>query len=323
MPIIQSNYTAPGIFRNPHFSTIFSATWRTVDFPVDFRQRLELPDGDFLDLDRNKSITGKAGRILLLMHGLTGNANRPYVRGMARTFSKKGWDIAAVNFRSCSGEMNRKYRSYNAGATEDLQVVIDYLLREDRYEQIGLIGFSLGGNLLLKYLGESKQLPAEIFGAVAVSTPCDLRESLGQLARKRNYLYSRRFLHNLKKELFKRQKAFPGKLEKKQIASCRSLLAIDELYTSKAHGYENAAAYYQQCSCLQFLPDIQIPTLLLNARNDSFIGQRSFPEGIARRSKHLYLETPSHGGHLGFFNREGNYYHENRAVDFLTEQLNF
>lgn len=319
MPVIDSKYKAKGIFKNAHFSTIYASTFRKVNFSAEKRERLELKDGDFLDLDRTYSKGSE--NLLILLHGLAGNAQRPYMLGMAKAFSDKGWDTAAMNFRSCSGEINRLYRSYNAGATEDLEAVIDHLNKEEKYSSIVLAGFSLGGNLLLKYLGETANIPLQIKSAVAVSVPCDLGASLEELNRNKNFLYSKRFIRNLKRELFLRQEQFPLELGKREITSCNSLLAIDELYTSKAHGYKNASDYYQKCSCLQFLPNINIPTLLLNAANDTFLPQQCYPVKIAENSKFLHLEIPAHGGHVGFINSRGSSFHEERAMDFVKDHL--
>ena len=320
MPVIESTYTAPHLFKNPHIATIFAATLRKVNFTTEKRERLELSDGDFLDLDWAFS-KKQTKKLVIAMHGLAGNANSPYLLGMGKIFTNNGWDYCAMNFRSCSGEINRLYRSYNAGATEDLEDVLNYVLRKNNYEQIALIGFSLGGNLLLKYLGERDQLPQPIKVAVAVSTPCDLGASLEALNLPKNKLYSKRFEKNLKDQLFERQLAFPKELEKQQISACNSLLAIDELYTSRAHGYTSASEYYKKCSCLQFLPNIKIPTLLLNAENDTFLSSASFPKKIAQESTFLYLETPKHGGHVGFIQYKKIYYQEERALQFTQNHL--
>lgn len=316
MPYIKSKYKAKGLFKNAHISTIYAATLRKVNFETQHRERLELEDSDFLDLDWSFS-EDKTDRLVIIMHGLAGNAQRPYMLGMAKMFTRHGWDTAAMNFRSCSGEINRLYRSYNAGATEDLESVVSHILAQGKYKNISLAGFSLGGNLLLKYLGEKPKLPKEIKSAVAVSVPCDLGGSLEELNRTGNLLYSKRFEKNLKAQLYQRQVAFPDKLNKSEIAACNSLLAIDELYTSKAHGYKSAAEYYRKCSCLQFLPDIQVPTLLINAQNDSFLSASSYPVETAKRSEHLYLEIPKHGGHVGFVRYKKPYYQEKRALEFI------
>ncbi|MDT0685286.1 YheT family hydrolase [Autumnicola psychrophila] len=304
MPLLKSNYKAPFLFRSAHFSTIYASLLRKVKIEVFKRERVELSDGDFLDLDWCYAKNGNYRQLMIVTHGLAGSADRPYMLGMAKAFSEKGFDVALINFRSCSGETNRLFRSYNAGATEDLKEVIDLCLQKKKYEKIVLSGFSLGGNLLLKYLGETENLPKEIKAAVAVSVPSDLGASLKELDKQKNYLYSRRFLKKLKNQLYERQQLFPKKIDKINIAACNSLLAIDELYTSKAHGYKDAADYYEKCSSLQFLPNISIPTLLINAKNDSFLSESSHPLGIAKNSEFLHLEMPEYGGHVGFFRKE-------------------
>ncbi len=316
MPIIESQYTAPPLFRNPHIATIYAATLRKVNFKCDQKERLELNDGDFLDLDWAFPNTSSK-KLVIAMHGLGGNAKRPYMLGMAKKFTKSGWDYCGMNFRSCSGEINRLYRSYNAGATEDLEEVLAHIFKKNQYEQIALIGFSLGGNLLLKYLGERDEIPKQVKAAIAISTPCNLGASLEALNLPKNRLYTKRFERNLKEQLFERQLIFPKELEKQQISACNSLLAIDELYTSKAHGYASAAHYYEKCSCLQFLPNIKTPTLLLNAENDSFLTSASFPKKIAKKSAFLHLEIPKHGGHVGFIQHKKICYQEERALDFI------
>lgn len=318
MPILKTKYKAPRIFKNPHVSSIYAATLRKVDFSFHTTDRIELSDGDFLDVERG-FYSPKNNKIIILLHGLAGNANRPYMLGMAKQFQQYGWDVASLNFRSCSGEMNRLYRSYHGGATEDLQAVIKHLQQENQYKEIGLIGFSLGGNVLLKYLGEQKDIPSEIKSAVAISTPCDLGASLEELNKTHNFLYSKRFLKNLKKELQLRQTHFPEKISKEEITQCNSLLAIDELYTSKAHGFKNASDYYKKCSCIGFLPNITIPTLLINAKNDSFLSPNSYPNEVAKNSKFFHLETPKHGGHVGYIQHNKAYYHEERALEFISQ----
>lgn len=316
MPVLESTYKSPVIFRNAHISTIYAAVLRKVKFESQERERIELEDYDFLDIDWTYSKKKRSNKLIILLHGLAGDAQRPYMRGMAKQFFQHDYDAAAINFRSCSGEINRLYRSYNAGATEDLSAVIDHVIAKEHYKEIILAGFSLGGNLLLKYLGETQKLPEEIKAGIAISTPCDLKSSLDELSETRNYLYSKRFEKNLKEDLYARQEVFPEHLKREDISNCNSLLAIDELYTSKAHGYKSASDYYQKCSCLQFLGDISIPTLLLNAKDDTFLSENSYPVSIAQESEFLYLEMPEHGGHVGFIQNKAPYYHEKRALEF-------
>ncbi|MCM4159111.1 alpha/beta fold hydrolase [Antarcticibacterium flavum] len=318
MPVIESTYKAPLLFRNYHISTIYASALRKVPRPPFKRERLELEDGDFMDIDWS-SAPGKNTRVVIILHGLEGSSNRPYVMGMTNHFNKNGWDVAAVNLRGCSGEMNRLYRSYNAGASEDLEQVIAHILDGNIYSELALTGFSLGGNLMLKYLGEDRKLPKEIKGAVAISAPCDLYKSLLKLQEPQNFIYSRRFVNKLKKQLLLREQKFPGQISTEEIASCRSLYSIDDLYTGKAHGFEGARDYYEKSSALNFIPNIKIPTLLLNATNDAFLSRNSSPEGLAQNNRHFYLETPKHGGHVGFLQNKEETYAEERAVEFINK----
>lgn len=321
MPIITGNYVPPGIFKNADVSTIYAATLRKVDLPVYERERIEISDGDFIDLDWSYTKTEKTDKAAILLHGLAGNTGRPYMKGMARTFNLSKWDVTAMNFRGCSEEINRYYRSYHAGATTDLAEVITHILSLKKYRKIAIIGFSLGGNMMLKYLGENRSIPAEVIGAVGISVPCDLEGSLGAINRMRNFVYSKRFELNLKQQLYARADKFPDHIHKKQISACSSLRDIDDLYTSKAHGYKNASDYYKKNSATGFLKNIQKPVLMISAKNDSFLSENCYPYNMAQNSEYLFLEVPPYGGHVGFISNTSVYYHEKRALDFIESRL--
>lgn len=282
---------------------------------------MELKDGDFLDLDWSYSKAGNSNKVLIVLHGLEGNAQRPYILGTAGIFNRHGWDVAAVNFRGCSGEINRLYNSYNAGASKDLEQVIQYILAKEKYTAISLNGFSLGGNLMLKYLGEGNILPEEIKAAVAISTPCDLYSSLKKLEEPQNKIYSKRFVKKLKQQLYQRGNHFPNQLQKELISSCKSLFDIDELYTSRAHGFKNALDYYAKSSSLKFLPKIKIPTLMINAKNDAFLSESSSPVEVAETNPNFYMEMPDYGGHVGFLQKKTYSYSEERSLEFLSSYL--
>src|SRR6056297_1926906 len=196
MPQLNSNYTPPILFRNGHFATIYSGIIRSVNGVVQKRERLTLSDGDFMDLDWSDSST-PTKKLVVLLHGLEGDAQRPYITGSAKILNQNGYDACAVNYRGCSGEPNTMYRSYHSGATEDLIEVLDHILNTRDYSEIYLKGFSLGGNLLLKYLGEGNDIPEELKGAVAVSVPCRLDDSLRQLLSFKNRAYAARFKQHL------------------------------------------------------------------------------------------------------------------------------
>lgn len=316
MPVITSDYIVPRIFQNADASTIFAGKLRKVNLSYE-RERIELDDGDFLDLDWSIANKEKSENLVVLLHGLAGSTNRPYMKGMAKAFNIQNWDALAMNFRGCSEEMNRHFQSYHAGASEDLAGVVAHALSSKRYKKIALVGFSLGGNMLMKYLGEDRTRPSQILGAVGISVPCDLSGSLGAINRMRNFVYSKRFEINLKQQLAIRAEKFPDKLDKKNIYTCNSLRDIDDLYTSRAHGYKNAADYYAQTSATNFLNDIEIPVLMINAKNDTFLSPDCYPYRVAQDSEHLHLETPAYGGHVGFVTKSGMYYHEKRATEFI------
>ncbi len=319
MPLVKSTYEPSLIFRNYHVSTVYSATLRKAQVAQQ-RERLTLQDGDFLDLDWSYS-KSRSDKVLVVIHGLEGSASRPYVTGLAKYFTGHGWDVAAVNLRGCSGELNRRFRSYHAGATDDLQEVMEHILQKEKYVNIAFNGFSLGGNLMLKYLGEKREIPKQLKSAVMVSVPCDLHGSLQQLQKRENYLYSKRFYFKLRDHLLLRAKEFPEQISKEEIKACDSLLDIDELYTSRAHDFENALDYYQKNSSLQFLENIKIPTLLINAKNDGFLSEACYPVEIAEKSEYLYLEMPEYGGHVGFIQKKEQTYTEERALEFIEGYL--
>ena len=316
MPLSSSSYVPRNHFRNGHISTIYSALFRKVQGTEQERERLELPDGDFLDLDWSRSAT-PTERVLILLHGLEGSAQRPYMLGSARLFQEHDYDVCAVNLRGCSGEPNRLFRSYHSGATEDLNAVIQHILGKARYKKIFLKGFSLGGNLILKYLGESNTGTEKITGAAVVSVPCDLHDSLLQLNKPKNWLYARRFLSSLREKAIEKHKRFPEQLPEADLMRIKSLQGFDDLYTSRAHGFANALDYYQQCSSRQFLEGVKVPTLLLNALNDSFLGPSCYPWDLCRDHPNVYFETPDFGGHVGFVDRGPYYYNERRSLEFL------
>lgn len=318
MPIVNSSYNPPLFFKNGHLSTIYSGLLRKVEHLDQKRERLTLPDTDFIDLDWSYS-KNPSKKLVIIIHGLEGSSKRAYIKGSAKLLSESGYDVCAVNLRGCSGSANKLYRSYHSGATEDLQAVITYALQQDTYQDIYLNGFSLGGNLLLKYLGEERIIPKEIKRAVAISVPCQLADSLHQLLSFKNILYAKRFKGNLIEKLKLKMELYPNFISKEDIDGIRTLKDFDDIYTSKAHGFKDAMDYYAQCSSLQFLKSIEVPTLLINAKNDSFLGEECYPIEIAKNNKHLFLEMPKFGGHVGFHGPNNQTYAERRTLEFLSQ----
>ncbi len=320
MPILPSEYNPPFLFKKSHFSTIYNGLWRKISPIEQKRERIELSDGDFLDLDWSYS-SKITNRVVILIHGLEGNAQRAYVLGSAKIFNENEFDVCALNLRSCSGETNRLFRSYHSGATEDLDALVQYILQTKKYTEIYIKGFSLGANLTLKYLGEDRTIAKEIKAAIGISVPCDLHSSCKELLKTKNIAYALRFKKNLVGKLKKKQQLFPDKITLDDVKKVITLKDFDDIYTSKAHGFHDALDYYNSCSCLPFLAKIQLPVLIINAKNDSFLGPECYPYEAAKQNTNLYLETPKYGGHVGFYGRQNITYTEKRAINFFNEEV--
>ena len=320
MPVLASDYNPTFIFKNGHLSTVYSGLFRRIEGLEQQRERLELADGDFIDLDWSYSKT-KSEKVVILLHGLEGNAQRPYITGSAKAFNVAGIDACAVNFRGCSGETNRLFRSYHSGATEDLDAVVQCILKQKKYTEIYIKGVSLGGNMAMKYAGEERVLPPEVKAVIGVSAPCNLHSSLKELMSPKNYLYAKRFKKHLVEKLYPKQKMFPDSISLSDISSVKTLKDFDDIYTSRAHGFKNAIDYYEKCSCRQFLPNIKIPSLIINAKNDSFLGEECYPYTEAEKNRNLYLKVPEFGGHVGFIAPSNIYYSEKTAIKFVQDMV--
>ncbi len=320
MPIIESSsYQAPIYFRNAHVHTIYAGVFRSVPPASLSRERLELPDGDFLDLDWTK--TDKSERLLIALHGLEGDAGRPYIQSLLQMANLQGWDAVGLNFRSCSGETNRLLRTYHSGVSDDLKAVVQHVRQQEKYTKIALVGFSLGGNVMLKYVGEEgAQIPSEIKAAVGVSVPVDLVNGSMEIAKWNNKLYVSNFLKSLKLKVKAKQALFPtAEIDWEAVYRSKNFIEFDGRYTAPVHGFDSAVDYWTRCSCLPLLPEVQIPTLLLNAIDDSFLGKKCYPIEIAKSSRYLNLEMPKYGGHVAFvdFQKPGFTWADHRILEFL------
>jgi predicted alpha/beta-fold hydrolase len=284
------------------------------------RTRIETPDGDFLDLDHS---TVGTRRMAVVTHGLEGNSGRPYVLGMVRTLNRNGWDAVAWNFRGCGGEPNRRLRFYHSGDTGDLQTVLDHTLQRCNHDHIALIGFSMGGNVVLKYLGErGGNIPSRVCAAVAFSVPCDLRSSALKMNLPSNAIYLKRFLRMLHQKVRAKMALFPGEIEDRDYGAIRTFKNFDDRYTAPLHGFGNAEEYWRLASSRPVLGRIAIPTLLVNALDDPILAPPCYPYDEARQNPCFSLETPRTGGHVGFvsFDADGEYWSERRTVEFLESR---
>ncbi len=317
MPHIEKSTYSPSLFfKNKHINTMYRVGFG--DSSVHFsRKRVELSDGDFIDLDFS---TVGAKKIAVLIHGLEGSSTSTYVVSLTKVLNKHGFDTAAINLRGCSGESNRLLCSYHSGKTEDVDEVIRFIQASYNYEEINLVGFSLGGNLTLKYLGE--QARPDINAAVAVSVPCDLSTTAIQMNKLSNMIYLNKFLKTLKEKAFLKLEEFPDSfLTEATIKGVRNFEDFDNLYTAPANGFKNASDYWQKASCKQFIPSIKTTSLLINALDDPFLTTDSFPVKEAIDNPYFHLETPKYGGHVGFvtyLNIKKMLWCEHRVLQFLN-----
>ncbi|WP_211301986.1 YheT family hydrolase [Chitinophaga niastensis] len=298
--------------------TIYPSLFRSIK-PVAYRRmRIATPDADFLDLDFSE--TGSES-IVVILHGLEGNSTRKYILGMVHVFNGAGFDTVSMNFRGCSGEPNKNLCFYHSGETGDLDTVVNYLISLKKYKAIHLVGFSLGGNVTLKYVGErGARLDGVIKSAVAISVPCDLKNSSAELEKRHNIIYMQRFIRDLGHKLLLKKGQFPADVSLENYDQIKSFRQFDDRYTAPMHGFKDALEYWEQCSSKKYLHQIHIPTLLINAKDDPFLGKGCFPYEVADSSKHFYLETPQSGGHVGFVRfGEDFYWSEKRALRFICE----
>ncbi len=322
MPLLTSDYKPSFLFKNRHFNTIFR-TFFMHESNNYKRERLELEDGDFIDLDFSFA---NSDTIVIALHGLEGSSSSKYILAISKYINQQKIDVVALNHRGCSGEPNRLMESYHSGKTDDLDSVIKHLDQNYDYKKIVLLGYSLGGNMTLKYLGEQgDNIHKKIICGIAISVPCDLTGSSVALAKAENKLYMKKFLKSLKPKTLHKMKQFPNSfLKRDTILAAQSFYDYDNLYTAPAHGYKNAEEYWKKCSSKPFLSEIKIPTLLINALDDTFLSEECFPIEIAKKNDSFFLETPKYGGHVGFNSKmigKNGFWIEKRIYQFMRQYL--
>ena len=320
MPYIEhSTYSPSFIFKSGHVNTMYRAVFCHPELEYS-RKRVELSDGDFVDLDFS---TIGSDQIVLLIHGLEGSSNSSYMISLTNELNRQGYDAVSMNLRGCSGEPNRLFESYHSGKTEDIEEVLEFILKNYDYSEINMVGYSLGGNLILKYLGESDR--SHVHKAVAVSTPCDLASTAHKMTAVSNKLYLNVFLKTLKEKALQKSRQFPNSfLSSDYIQKIKSFKELDDLYTAPANGFKNAEDYWQKASCKQFIPTIRTKSLLINALDDPFFTVESYPIDEAKEHEHFYLETPKYGGHVGFMtylNTNKLPWCEQRIIAFLRHEI--
>lgn len=285
--------------RNPHMQTIWGALLRRPPRLRLTRARWELPDGDFLDVDELAAATD-APRVIVL-HGLESSSRSAAVRGLLAQARRRGWGGVAVNFRGCSGEPNRLRRSYHGGETGDLAWALAQVQRRYPASRLACAGVSLGGNVLLKYLGEQGDaLPAALKAAATISAPFDLAASVQALEHGFSQVYQRRLVAELKRKTLQKLARYSDLIDRQTLQAVRTLAAFDDRVTAPVHGFADAQAYWAASSAAPLLTRIRRPTLLINAEDDPFLPAAALPRQAVADNPHLTAVFTRAGGHIGF-----------------------
>ncbi len=311
-----------------HAMTVFGSVARVFPRPRGRRERWELPDGDFLDVDRYEpDPTGDDPRdapVVIVCHGLEGSSRAGYVRGLVAMALSRGLAALALNFRGCSGEPNRLARFYHSGETGDLALAIDRVAAERPGRPVLLAGFSLGGNVVVKYLGErGDAVPAQVRGALAISVPFDLAACARAIDGPGfwSLVYRARFMRRLRRKAAEKARRFPAAFDGAAAARARTFAAFDAAVTAPLHGVASADAYWEACSARRFLGGVRRPLLAISSLDDPIVPAAAVPVAEARANPAVALETTAAGGHVAFVGGwpfRPSFWAERRGVEFLA-----
>lgn len=322
----MTRYHAAWWVPGAHAQTLWGKLIRREPEQPTTSERWTTPDGDFLDIHR---LTGTSNKPrLLILHGLEGTIRSQYAQKLLGEARKRGWSSDMLIFRSCSPEMNLTKRFYHSGETGDVGFVVDRIVRENPQQQLVLAGVSLGGNVLLKYLGErGVALAPQITAAAAVSVPFDLARASNHINQGFARVYQRHFIKSLKQKALKKLERFPDLISPDRLMGIETMYEFDDAVTASVHGFRDADHYYSSSSSLAWIGRISIPTLLLSARDDPFLPRTVLDDvrRVAQKNPRLELEFPAHGGHVGFVTGwnpfRPAYYAERRVCDFLANHV--
>ncbi|MEM8859298.1 MAG: alpha/beta fold hydrolase [Chloroflexota bacterium] len=324
--IAKEDFQPPFWASGPHSQTIFANKMRQTTGVFLKREKFDTPDGDFLVVDH--ALPSESAEIpadaplLLCLHGLEGSAASVYMLETYRQALPKGYRPIGMNFRTCGGEMNLTWRMYNAGATDDVDLVVQHILEKfPQAPSLTIVGFSLGGNMLIKYLGEGRKLSAKLAGAVAVSPPFDMNLGIQKLLSGMGWLYGYRFLRTLKAKTRMKEHLVKDRVDVAACYAAKTLLEFDDVGTSQLYGYKDAADYYTQNGCHQFLDSVQVPTLIIRSVDDPFMDRNDIPYRTIAQKSNLSAEITQKGGHVGFMTAERMFWAEQKAVEFLNRQI--
>tara|TARA_S200000501_G_scaffold377563_1_gene436426 strand:+ start:725 stop:1666 length:942 start_codon:yes stop_codon:yes gene_type:complete len=306
-------YFPPKLLFNGHLQTVYPSLFRRIRLLTPYiHERIITQDQDFLDLFWMRQNSKK---LVIISHGLEGNVDRAYVKGMANAHFTQNFDVLAWNYRGCSNQINKLPKMYHSGATEDLLEVVNHASK--KYREVFLIGFSLGANLTLKFLGE-RGTYKNIKKACTIAAPLDLKSSSLHLNTSKNVLYQLRFLRSLKKKARIKYVQHPGLFDLKKLENTNTIYDFDNLITAPINGFDHAEDYYERCSSKNFLENIQIPTQILNAMNDPFLTPQILNKSIIAHSDYVSYKITPQGGHCGYpdFSKK-TYWSETFAVNYF------
>ena len=291
-------YRAPSWLPGGHLQTIYPALFVPKPAVVYRRERWDTPDGDFIDVD---FVDGEPGRpLMVLFHGLEGSSDSHYARAMMATAASMGWSGAVPHFRGCSGEINLAPRFYHSGDAEEIDWIMRRLASCAQTIAAGklyAVGISLGGNALLRWLGEFQHDAEIVDAACAISAPLDLAGGGAALGKGFNRLYAQNFLRTMRTKSLAKLEQFPTLFDRERLMQARDLYTFDNIVTAPLHGFRDTDDYWHRASAKHVLGDITVPTLVLNARNDPFLPAQHLPLTAAPPVRLAY---PEHGGHVGF-----------------------
>lgn len=309
----KKTYLPPKLLFNGHLQTVYPAIFRKIKLLTPYvHERIITQDQDFLDLFWMRQ---KSDKLVIISHGLEGNADRAYVKGMDNAHFSENFDVLTWNYRGCSDQLNKLPKMYHSGATEDLLEVVNHTSKD--YHEIFLIGFSLGANLTLKFLGERGSYK-NIKKACVIAAPLDLKSSSLHLNRLKNALYQIRFMRSLKMKARAKHAQYPGLFDLKKLENINTIYDFDNLITAPIHGFKNADDYYEKCSSKNFIRNIQIPTQILNAINDPFLTTKILDKSIVTNFNYVSYQITSQGGHCGYPNfSKKTYWSEAFAVNYF------
>ena len=322
------SYTPAWWVPGAHLQTLWGKIFRRGPPAATQRERWTTPDGDFLEVERLARPARSTSRVrLVMLHGLEGSPGSHYAQGIFLEAGKRGWAVDLLIFRSCGAELNRARRFYHSGETSDLAFVVARLADAHADDTLVFVGFSLGANVLLRWLGERGPETHLAAAAAAVSTPFDLERGARRIEQGFSRVYGGRFLQSLRRKAAAKLERYPDLFDAGALARARTVYDFDDAVTAPVHGFESAHDYYTKASAIGVLERIETPTLLLSAVDDPFLPPAVLDEvrRIAAANRSLTVEFPAHGGHVGFVDGRlpwrPRYYAEWRCCDFLDATI--